>query len=55
MTDDFVIERPVRYEATDDATEDDGADGPGDLARVTFSDGESELIAQRLQALGYIQ
>jgi predicted AlkP superfamily phosphohydrolase/phosphomutase len=55
MEDDFVVEHPVRYEAIDGATEYDESDATEDVTRVTFSDDESEMIAQRLQALGYIK
>jgi predicted AlkP superfamily phosphohydrolase/phosphomutase len=51
---DFVAEHPVRFEAFNGAA-DDESDGSEDVGRVTFSDDESELIAQRLQALGYLQ
>jgi predicted AlkP superfamily phosphohydrolase/phosphomutase len=52
LDDDFVVDHPVRYEAVDVSGDDVS---PEDSARMTFTDDESELIAQRLQALGYIK
>ena len=54
LDDEFVLDHPVQYEAID-ARSDDDESSPDDVARVTFSDHESELIARRLQALGYIK
>ncbi|MBA4107327.1 MAG: hypothetical protein C0485_16400 [Pirellula sp.] len=48
----FLAANPIRYEAVDDG-ESYGADGDG--APVSFTEDESELIAKRLQALGYIK
>ncbi|HYO24398.1 MAG TPA: alkaline phosphatase family protein [Lacipirellulaceae bacterium] len=53
LDDDFVIDRPVTYESTDGL--EDETQLAEDAERMTFSDNESELIAQRLQALGYIK
>jgi predicted AlkP superfamily phosphohydrolase/phosphomutase len=49
MDDEFVALNPSQYEAADDGSE------PVDDARSTFTQDESELIAKRLQALGYIK
>lgn len=53
LDDDFVLTHPVHYEAVDAPSGDQ--ESPDDSARMTFTDDESELIAQRLQALGYIK
>ena len=48
----YVAANPIRYEATDDY---DGRRGDADGAPIGFTEDESELIAKRLQALGYIK
>jgi hypothetical protein len=48
----FLAANPIRYEAVDDGKS-DGDDA--DEAPVSFTEDESELIAKRLQALGYIK
>lgn len=48
----FLAVNPIRFEAVDDG-ESYGDDGDG--APVSFTEDESELIAKRLQALGYIK
>jgi predicted AlkP superfamily phosphohydrolase/phosphomutase len=48
----FLATHPIRFEAVDDG-ESYGDDG--DSAPVSFTDDESEMIAKRLQALGYIK
>lgn len=53
LDDDFVVDHPPRYEAID--TSGQGGEPSDDSSRMTFTDDESELIAQRLQALGYIK
>ena len=50
LDDEFVREHEIRTERIDDDSE-DGADD----ARKSFTEDESELIAKRLQALGYIK
>jgi predicted AlkP superfamily phosphohydrolase/phosphomutase len=48
----FLAANPIRYEAVeDDESYGDDVDG----APVSFTEDESELIAKRLQALGYIK
>jgi predicted AlkP superfamily phosphohydrolase/phosphomutase len=47
---DFLAANPIRYESTED-----GAVSEVDNAPRGFSKDESEMIARRLQALGYIQ
>lgn len=51
IDEEFVAVNPIAIERVEDDLEDDGA-GDG---RHGFSDEESEMIARRLQALGYIQ
>ena len=46
----FLVANPIRYESTED-----GAVSEVDNAPHGFSKDESEMIARRLQALGYIQ
>jgi predicted AlkP superfamily phosphohydrolase/phosphomutase len=48
----FLAANPIRYEAVDD---DESYGDDGDGAPVSFTEDESELIAKRLQALGYIK
>jgi predicted AlkP superfamily phosphohydrolase/phosphomutase len=48
----YLAENPIRFEAVDDDAS-YGADR--DEATVSFTEDESELIAKRLQALGYIK
>jgi predicted AlkP superfamily phosphohydrolase/phosphomutase len=48
----FLAANPIRFEAVDDG-ESYGDDADG--APVSFTEDESELIAKRLQALGYIK
>ena len=50
LDEEFVEANPVQYEAVDDGGEEDA-----DAARTSFTPDESELIAKRLQALGYIK
>jgi predicted AlkP superfamily phosphohydrolase/phosphomutase len=52
IDEDFVAQNPVRMESLDDDFDDDAA---AEDARQSFTEDESELIARRLQALGYIQ
>lgn len=47
----FIEANPMQFENLDDEIRDDAADE----ARHGFTEAESELIARRLQALGYIQ
>lgn len=49
---DYVASNPVRYVA---AARDESDHDGNDSSRAKFSDDESELIAQRLQALGYLK
>jgi hypothetical protein len=49
----FVASRPIQYESTSDDDLENGAEA--NAARQSFSEDESELIARRLQALGYIK
>lgn len=48
----FLAANPIRFEAVDD---DESYGDNGDGAPVSFTEDESELIAKRLQALGYIK
>jgi predicted AlkP superfamily phosphohydrolase/phosphomutase len=48
----FLAANPILYEAVDD---DESYRDDGDGAPVSFTEDESELIAKRLQALGYIK
>jgi predicted AlkP superfamily phosphohydrolase/phosphomutase len=50
LNEEFVEANPVEFEAVEADSEDE-ADAP----RQKFTEGESELIAKRLQALGYIK
>jgi hypothetical protein len=51
IDDDFLGDHPIRSESMDDEVSDDA----GDDSRHGFTEDESEMIARRLQALGYIQ
>jgi predicted AlkP superfamily phosphohydrolase/phosphomutase len=51
IDEDFVAGHPIRSESLDDEINDDGPDD----SRHGFTEDESEMIARRLQALGYIQ
>jgi len=51
LEEEFVEAHPVQYEPVDDG----GSEDEADSARTSFTQGESELIAKRLQALGYIK
>ena len=46
----YLLANPIQYEATDDGSEGGVVEAP-----VGFTEDESELIARRLQALGYIK
>jgi predicted AlkP superfamily phosphohydrolase/phosphomutase len=50
LDEDFVAANPIEFETVDDDLV-DSTDGP----RVSFTQDESDLIAKRLQALGYIK
>jgi len=50
IEDEFVTSNPVQFESLDDSDEESMED-----VRQGFTDEESEMIARRLQALGYIQ
>jgi predicted AlkP superfamily phosphohydrolase/phosphomutase len=50
LDEEFVETHPAQYEAVDDGGQDES-----DAGRTSFTQDESELIAKRLQALGYIK
>jgi hypothetical protein len=50
LDEDFVAANPIEFETVDDDLV-DSTDGP----RMSFTQDESDLIAKRLQALGYIK
>jgi hypothetical protein len=51
LDEEFVAANPIEYEAVEDDAEVEAVDS----ARASFTQDESELIAKRLQALGYIK
>jgi hypothetical protein len=51
INEDYIATNPVCKESLDD----ESGDGAAEDARLGFTEQESELIARRLQALGYIQ
>jgi arylsulfatase A-like enzyme len=50
LDEEFVETHPAQYDAVDDGGQDES-----DAGRTSFTQDESELIAKRLQALGYIK
>jgi arylsulfatase A-like enzyme len=54
LDEDFVSSKPICYENSDDDANTFASNLVGE-ARQEFDDEESEMIAKRLQALGYIQ
>jgi hypothetical protein len=51
LDEEFVAANPIEYVAVEDDAEVEAVDS----ARASFTQDESELIAKRLQALGYIK
>jgi len=51
LDEEYVAANPIEFEAVDDDLVDSAVDG----LRMSFTQDESDLIAKRLQALGYIK